>query len=715
MKQKQYFTAGVVLLLVLSTALIAGVYAQEDEPTPTSPCPEAYQEAWSASGHADADAEAFTHWDEDDPPEVPVRCAKCHSEPGYLDFLGENGTEAGTVDNPAPTGTVVTCTVCHNETAAEMSSVVFPSSVEVTGLGPAARCMQCHQGRASRESVTNAIAEVGLEDMDTPSEELGFVNIHYFAAAATLFGSEVHGGFEYEDESYQMKFAHVENYDTCNECHNVHTLEVKLDECTMCHTDVEAIEDIHNIRMQGSLVDYDGDGDIEEGIYHELEGLRELLYQAMQAYASEVVGTPIGYNAQSYPYFFIDTNENGTIDEDEAQFPNQYNAFTGRLLKAAYNYQLSIKDPGAFAHNAKYVVELLYDSIEDLNTQLSEPVDLSQVQRDDPGHFDATSEAFRHFDEDGEVSASCAKCHSAEGLPFFLEHGVTISFPPANSLACTTCHANLEDFALHEVVEVFFPSGTNLIFGEGQPSNLCLNCHQGRASTLSVDSAIEQASVEADEVSEELQFQNPHYFAAGATLFGAAAQGAYQYEGKEYQGQLVHIDGYNTCVQCHSTHQLTVRVDECSQCHTDVESMEDLHNLRFAMGDAVDYDGDGDTEEGVAGEIETIHEVLLQAIQEYAANTTGTPIVYESHTYPYWFTDTNENGEPDPDEANFGNRYANWTPSLVRATYNYQFIEKDPGGFAHNNEYILQILYDSLEAIGGEQAVENMTRPAVVE
>jgi len=69
---------------------------------------------WINSGHADANAEAFRHWD-DGPQEISTRCAKCHSTPGHLDFLGADGTEAGTVDNPAPIGTTVNCNVCHNE------------------------------------------------------------------------------------------------------------------------------------------------------------------------------------------------------------------------------------------------------------------------------------------------------------------------------------------------------------------------------------------------------------------------------------------------------------------------------------------------------------------------------------------------------------------------------------------------------------------------
>lgn len=110
-------------------------------------------------------------------------------------------------------------------------------------------------------------------------------------------------------------------------------------------------------------------------------------------------------------------------------------------------------------------------------------------------------------------------------------------------------------------------------------------------------------------------------------------------------------------------------------------------------------------------EIETLREQLYQAIQAYAADTVGTAIVYDAHSYPYFFIDTNENGEPDADEANFGNQYATWTPRLLRAAYNYQYATKDPGAFAHNNEYVIQILYDSINHVGGD--VSGLTRPEV--
>ena len=56
----------------------------------------------------------------------------------------------------------------------------------------------------------------------------------------------------------------------------------------------------------------------------------------------------------------------GSIGEDEAKMPNKFASWTPRLLKAAYNYQFVTEDPGAYAHNAPYVLQLMHDSLADL-------------------------------------------------------------------------------------------------------------------------------------------------------------------------------------------------------------------------------------------------------------------------------------------------------------------------------------------------------------
>jgi hypothetical protein len=48
-------------------------------------------------------------------------------------------------------------------------------------------------------------------------------------------------------------------------------------------------------------------------------------------------------------------------------------------LKAAYNYQYVQKDPGAAAHNAKYVIQFLYDTLTNLGQQVT--VDMTGMVR----------------------------------------------------------------------------------------------------------------------------------------------------------------------------------------------------------------------------------------------------------------------------------------------------------------------------------------------
>ena len=404
MKYKHLIIAGLVLL-GLSLVIVAcstGVAeptkpppvleATQAPPQPTAvKCPEPaacpqpvvkdvpFQDLWLASPHTNTQAAAFNHWNDAkaNPQGIPLTCAKCHSTPGYQDFLGVDGSAAGMVDSPAITGTVITCVACHNVATQTLVSVTFPSGVVVGNLGPEAICMECHQGRKSTVSVDKAITALNLADADTVSDKLSFINIHYRAAAATLYGAVVKGGYEYAGKSYNVKFAHVDGMDTCVACHDTHSLQVKIDTCKECHQGVKTVDDLQNIRMPGSGMDYNGNGNTTEGIAKEIEGLQAMLLTAIQTYGKEVAKADISYLPDAYPYFYTDANGNGKVDSSE----QAYASWTPRLLEAAYNYQLVVKDPGAFAHNAKYVIQLLYDSTDDLNTKLTTKVDLSKVPR----------------------------------------------------------------------------------------------------------------------------------------------------------------------------------------------------------------------------------------------------------------------------------------------------------------------------------------------
>ncbi len=701
-------------------------------PTPT-PDPKAIiAEIFAKSGHADATALAFTFWDKANPPEIPVACAKCHSPFGFQDFL-TNGKVTAAV--PAP-GKPLNCNTCHSDAAQAQKEVTFPSGAVVSAeaAGPSSICMNCHQGRQSKVTVDDTLAKFGenldpdvvpapYKDAQGKEVRLGFLNIHFYAAAATLYGSEVKGGYEYNGKSYDVKNFHVALADSCIGCHDPHSSEIRFDTCSTCHGEEgKTAEGLKNIREPSSARDYDGDGDVQEGVYYEIQGLQEALYATILNYATEVNGVGIVYDPAAFPYWFKDVDGDGKADEAEGK-KVPYVDWTPRLLKAAYNYQTSKKDPGAFAHGGKYIIQLLYDSIEDLNAapKLTTKTDMSKMHRVDAGHFDGSALAFRFWDAATEtkpaftVPVACAKCHTASALPALLagqelpQTGVASS----NGLTCTTCHDAANWPNLYAIKEVTMPSGAVVSFGENDGSNLCLQCHQGRESKTSVDKfiasfnptdmdAVPEPITDASGNKVSLSFRNIHFFPAGVTVFGTEAQGAYEFDGKSYVGFNKHPMN-NKCADCHNVHALEIDIQaKCASCHTGVT---DPKTIRIST---VDYDGDGNVTEGISQEIETIRLALYDAILKYVKAKKLDGIVYSPY-YPYWLQDKDGDGKPDKNEQGRSMAYASWTPNLLKAAFNFQYASKDPGAYTHNPKYVIQILIDSIEVMGGN--VSKYTRP----
>ena len=456
-----------------------------------------------------------------------------------------------------------------------------------------------------------------------------------------------------------------------------------------------------------------------EGVYYELEGLKNKLYQTMQRYGRDVTGYPIVYDSHTYPYFFNDTNNNGQADENEVNYGNSYTYFTARLIRAAYNYQVAQKDPAAYAHGGKYMIELMYDSIEDLNSALPDPVNITVMHRGDEGHFDGSSEAWRHWDAEGEVSSSCAKCHSATGLQDFIRNGeITETHHPANGMLCTTCHFSGPPRAA-QAGPVQFPSGVYEDMGDA--SNLCLHCHQGRASKYDVQKSIASSA-------GPYGFTNIHYFPSAAVLFGSEVSGGFEYGGKQYIGQkhfANHNGRFDTCIECHMgskskgqtdtpqidwNHNVTwVDPANCVFCHgQDIAQPDpgaDPAKFRFSgirPASTPDYDGDNNRMESVKDEIKGLEDALYAQMQIYGFKIKA-PIVYDSHTYPYFFNDLNGNGKVDPGENIYPNGYK-FNARMLKAAYNFQLSKKEPNGFIHNSRYVAQLLVDSIIDLGGNTA-----------
>lgn len=278
---------------------------------------------WSESGHADSAGMAFAYNFSDS-------CLECHSGTVF----GKTIAGATAIDTSGG-GQVVACGACHDLQARNdqgdfvlgalrpVDSVTFPSGTEVT-LGAANNlCLKCHQGRSSKPTVDARIA----------AGNLGFSNIHYAAAGAVLFGSEVQGGYEYEGKSYRGRNtfpAHsgfgIPRFNDCVSCHldndADHHFTVSLNKCNGCHNG-----DTYTA-MAGS----------PKRNYEQIQLLKNQLKSLLTDAGVEML--------DGYPYFSAITTE--------------------QQLKAAYNWQLASKEPAGYIHNGIYLRQLLYDAVEDM-------------------------------------------------------------------------------------------------------------------------------------------------------------------------------------------------------------------------------------------------------------------------------------------------------------------------------------------------------------
>lgn len=216
--------------------------------------------------------------------------------------------------------------------------------------------MTCHQGRAAGATVQRA---VDGKSEDTPDPALTFINPHYATAAATLLGGYGGMGFQYPGKKYSGRFLHAKPVATCASCHDPHSLTVAEETCLTCHASGKAAD------IRTSRVSFDGSGDVKKGIGGDIAANAARLKLMIEDYAEKVAGVPVHYDGSRHPYFFVDANGDGVADQADGK-PQPYNAWSPRMLKAAYNWKFVGSDAGIHVHNPHYALELLHDSMESL-------------------------------------------------------------------------------------------------------------------------------------------------------------------------------------------------------------------------------------------------------------------------------------------------------------------------------------------------------------
>lgn len=603
-------------------------------------------------------------------------------------------------------------------------------------------------------------------DAQLASSSNSFTNSHYMGAAATVFGADAAGWYQYPftvngtgtaaaAAAYTGTNQHGVSAGKCTSCHDPHTLEVVVtaSTCGRCHfkeTDgspVTNLAELEENRQFGFEGDVDGLG--TPSLKTALDNNAAKLYAAIQAYATNVSGAGICYTSGSYPYFFLDNGRagsgvpaavanDGVCQPDEAVSANAFNKFTPRLLRAAYNYNFYMREPNAWAHNARYVTEILFDAITDLNNglPLANKVAFTGV-RSFFGHFGGAEKAnkyatFRYDSGSGFPAATCYQCHG--GQKGFAEY-LAKQLPPlafsqkqVTGMECTTCHAptatdtNMKAIR-GDIALVYFPPQKNpaAVPAPGQvafasvnlPENfaLCGTCHSGLENKASVDNAIGTTAA----TSWTLGFKNPHYLGAAGFMLGNQAHVAYEYAGKTYAG-LPAFWNTTTNGNAPGPHG-SPHGASCTGCH-DPKGSRHTFEIDTALtvpqgqwyGAPNTLACDGCHVTAAYGDfrlaprlanVQALGAQLLTTIQTYATAATN-PVCYDDSSYPYWFKDsgygggTAGNGICEAGEKDRTNNAAVFNPAALKAAYNYKWFKAEPGAYAHNTEYMEQVLIDSI-------------------
>ncbi len=296
----------------------------------------------------------------------PVMCITCHSP------------------HSQPTGTEFNLHVPVKMTQYSSSSITINGNYFLDGTpipsidqtGNATICIFCHQGRES--GLTLYATKLASGKNITGN----FFNPHYLGTAAMLWGVNA---FEYPGKSYSVNEAHQQ--ENCEGCHmdnatddnlnGGHTWWPNVATCNMasCHggfgpiaanpnsDNGPASPDVDNYRASFDTHNYTGEpGGETLSIAISIQHLEKKVIDLL-------ADRGIFYDDLSYPYFFSD-----------AAHTTPFTAWTPSAYEAAFNIsyiikglpsgaesQVDVPNASAAVHNYKYIIQLLFDSYQDLN------------------------------------------------------------------------------------------------------------------------------------------------------------------------------------------------------------------------------------------------------------------------------------------------------------------------------------------------------------
>ncbi len=344
---------------------------------------------WKESGHGNAKADPWTHYNfgsKSDPLSSGSNrdeCARCHTATGYKNFLANPSAGGWAFKASGSAIEVLRCDACHTSYNFNLRSGVtngaagafykystnVPSgsvpSFKLANAGSSNLCVNCHMGLQSGTFISRAASFKNLS-----SSSFGSFNSHYMAAAGILYSVIGYEGFQSSHSSYAPSgFQHnqiglngvggvTDGVGPCVGCHmeqgiagitaNNHSLQ-SYGNCGTCHV--------------GSLA--------FGGTIRTTAESKAAYAAGLDAIVSQLAVRGIYFDSATYPYFFSDpvdrSSAKGTINWKKiAAAIGDKKTATKRgqlLVGSVFNLNVMKREPGGWAHNNQYVMRLMFDTL----------------------------------------------------------------------------------------------------------------------------------------------------------------------------------------------------------------------------------------------------------------------------------------------------------------------------------------------------------------
>jgi hypothetical protein len=365
---------------------------------------------WARSKKGDVTSEASSHYDFRQPDRSTIApgatpansfgsdCVRCHTTTGYLNYLSNQSIAPFGSKSKTEGKEVLACNLCHVDYSyarrkvaqvtvyynkSTNSKIRIRIPMTYPDIGESNICLNCHVGRETGQIIKELANPAKTENkLLVPSgtynfKNASFENSHYLAAGATIFktsGFEFYSShyYNYPDGHREVGVANFNNTGTsgpCITCHmkpgNHSFSPVAKDKSgtftaltsTTCNNML-----CHNGAMTADRLES------QNGLFNAtLQALNVLLQ------GDALPGNPSKskrkycYQSTSPYFYYVLTNTLATSQvKDWMTYDSSNNAILGtgpNNMGAAFNYNVLIREPGAFAHNSIYAKRLIYDSI----------------------------------------------------------------------------------------------------------------------------------------------------------------------------------------------------------------------------------------------------------------------------------------------------------------------------------------------------------------